>query len=690
MTPILMPEALEACAFPAKDLPELVATLARSSGLEVRAPERPASELNLGHALGLALDEVEAPEPHLKSLLLAGPLVIRLPDGRYLGLLKARRQARILRRDHGVARFALDTLLPFIASEALAAAHTRVSAELGSLPLSPRTEARARRHLIRDYLGDTPIVRATLIGPAPSSGLRETLREAGLGRMLASLVSSLLLHDAFVVLGWTALTLGALDGGLDPGWLLAWGLALLTQLPLRARLLTAMGDLALTGGATIKRWLLLGALRTDIDLARRDGLGKNMSRALESEAFENQALSGLTRLFTATFDLTVSLVLIAIVGAYTSLALAGLALGSTAWMGLGMYRFIAARREAAKRRLLLTDQLVERMVGHRTRLAQEPASRWHEDEDASLTEYLRVAAPADDLSASLYVLPDRALLVFGLVILATSDLSGLDLGLLLAGLLLASQALTSLAGGLESLTDALVARDLLRDQLARASTESRRGGALPPGESTVPMLHLVRASYAYPDRARPALDEVDLTLHKGDRVLLEGRSGSGKSTLLAILSGLRTPSSGLAHLFGLDLGTWGEERWRKKTVAAPQFHDNRILTGTLAMNLLLGRGGLPSTHTAKALEEARTVCDELGLGPLIERMPAGLLQQVGESGWQLSHGEKSRIYLARALLQNADLVLLDESFGPLDPETQALALRCAMARAKTLVVIAHP
>ena len=60
-------------------------------------------------------------------------------------------------------------------------------------------------------------------------------------------------------------------------------------------------------------------------------------------------------------------------------------------------------------------------------------------------------------------------------------------------------------------------------------------------------------------------------------------------------------------------------------------------------------------------------------------MPAGLQQMVGETGWQLSHGERSRLYIARALLQGAELVVLDESFAALDPETLARALRCVLA-----------
>ena len=81
---------------------------------------------------------------------------------------------------------------------------------------------------------------------------------------------------------------------------------------------------------------------------------------------------------------------------------------------------------------------------------------------------------------------------------------------------------------------------------------------------------------------------------------------------------------------------------------------------------------------------------ELGLGELLDRMPAGLFQMVGETGWQLSHGERSRLFMARALLQGSPLVILDESFGALDPETLRRCMDVALARADTLLVIAHP
>jgi len=71
-------------------------------------------------------------------------------------------------------------------------------------------------------------------------------------------------------------------------------------------------------------------------------------------------------------------------------------------------------------------------------------------------------------------------------------------------------------------------------------------------------------------------------------------------------------------------------------------------------------------------------------------MPAGLWQLVGETGWQLSHGERSRLYIARALLQGATVLILDESFAALDPATLSRVQQCVLAHAPALMVIAHP
>jgi ATP-binding cassette subfamily B protein len=149
---------------------------------------------------------------------------------------------------------------------------------------------------------------------------------------------------------------------------------------------------------------------------------------------------------------------------------------------------------------------------------------------------------------------------------------------------------------------------------------------------------------------------------------------------------LRKPNSGLLLLNGLDRHTLGDS-WHRFATEAPQFHENHILSGTLAFNLLMGRAW-PASEADIA--EACELCVELGLGELLERMPSGMMQMIGETGWQLSHGERSRIFLARALLQDAPLTVLDESFAALDPETLQKCLNCALRRARTLMVIAHP
>jgi ATP-binding cassette subfamily B protein len=93
--------------------------------------------------------------------------------------------------------------------------------------------------------------------------------------------------------------------------------------------------------------------------------------------------------------------------------------------------------------------------------------------------------------------------------------------------------------------------------------------------------------------------------------------------------------------------------------------------------------------TPEEISEATAVCRDLGPGDFLDRMPSGLQQIVGESGWQLSQVERSRRFMARALLQRAGVVVLDESFAALDPENLQQALDCALRREPALLVIAH-
>ena len=255
--------------------------------------------------------------------------------------------------------------------------------------------------------------------------------------------------------------------------------------------------------------------------------------------------------------------------------------------------------------------------------------------------------------------------------------------------MLAQRALGGIGGGLSSLSRATFAWQRVADIFRAGSREQGHAQPMLSGRSADTGGAVIEGRnlrYAYDANSLTVIDGANVSIARGDRVLIEGPSGGGKSTLAGLLTGLSRPDGGLLLLDGLDRPTLGDE-WHRHVTAAPQFHENHILAGTLAFNLLMGRQW-PASETD--IEEAKELCEELELGDLLRRMLGGIHQRVGETGWQLSHGERSRIFLARALLQQADVTILDESFASLDPATMDQCLKTALGKAETLVVIAHP
>jgi ATP-binding cassette subfamily B protein len=255
----------------------------------------------------------------------------------------------------------------------------------------------------------------------------------------------------------------------------------------------------------------------------------------------------------------------------------------------------------------------------------------------------------------------------------------------LGGVLLAYQALRSALTGLSNLIGAAVSWREAAPLFDAAEDMEPAGVADSASGRTV--LEASDVTFRYRPDGPAVLNGVNLRMERGDTALLESASGRGKSTLVSTLCGLREPNSGVLTSGGLDRSSIGARLWRKKVAAAPQYHENHIVTGTLAFNLLMGRSWPP---TREDLTEASQVCQELGLGELLDRMPAGIQQIVGDTGWQLSQGERSRVFLARALLQKSEMVILDESFAALDPENLRRAMECSIRRAETLMVVAHP
>ena len=186
----------------------------------------------------------------------------------------------------------------------------------------------------------------------------------------------------------------------------------------------------------------------------------------------------------------------------------------------------------------------------------------------------------------------------------------------------------------------------------------------------------------YPDRPRPALDGVSLTIAPGERIVLTGPSGAGKSTLLALLLRFVTPAAGTIEAGGADLAATDLEQWRRQIAWVPQ--QPYLFSGSAADNIALGQPGASRGAVGRAARLA-------GAAEFIDSLPSGYDTPLGERGLRLSAGQRQRIALARAFLRDAPLLLLDEPTAHLDPAGARLvasALDTELAD-RTVILISH-
>lgn len=208
--------------------------------------------------------------------------------------------------------------------------------------------------------------------------------------------------------------------------------------------------------------------------------------------------------------------------------------------------------------------------------------------------------------------------------------------------------------------------------------DSRTGAARPDGP---PAIRIQDVRFSYPGAARPVLDGVSLDVRRGQRVAVLGRSGSGKSTLASLIRGDLQPDEGSVTLDGLPASSFGDGMAQRIGVIQQQTY---LFNRTLLENLRLGREDASEG-------EVRDVLDRVGLRALVERLPEGLNTLVDEAGARFSGGERHRIALARVLLQDAPVILLDEPTVGLDPATERALLKTLFAttEGKTLIMITH-
>jgi thiol reductant ABC exporter CydC subunit len=236
-------------------------------------------------------------------------------------------------------------------------------------------------------------------------------------------------------------------------------------------------------------------------------------------------------------------------------------------------------------------------------------------------------------------------------------------GVLLAGLALIPLVCFELVTGLPAATQTLqrVRRSAARvfevmDTPAPVS-EPAHPLELPPPPH---VLRVRSLRFTYPGAARPALDGVDLDLSPGRRVAVVGASGAGKSTLAGVLLRFLAHDGGSVTLDGVEIADLDGDQYR--TVIGLVSQDAHMFDSTLEENLRLARRGA-------SLEELRAALAKARLLDWTERLPAGLSTEVGERGARMSGGQRQRLAIARALLADFPLIVLDEPGEHLDTQT---------------------
>jgi ATP-binding cassette subfamily C protein CydC len=307
--------------------------------------------------------------------------------------------------------------------------------------------------------------------------------------------------------------------------------------------------------------------------------------------------------------------------------------------------------------------------------------------DGQLTALARRSATAAGLGTGLAMavsgLTLWGVLVLGVAGVADGTLTRVPLAVLTLTALAAFEAVTALPAA------------ALQISAARASA-ARIGAVLdapdPVGEPVAPRplpagpvhVRLRGVQVRYEPGGPLALDGLDLDLRPGRRVALIGPSGAGKSTVAAVLLRFCDPVGGTVTLNGADIADFAADDVRTVIGGCPQ--DPHIFDATIRDNLRLARPGATDDQLAAAATRARLL-------PWIESLPQGWDTQVGAHGAAISGGERQRLALARALLADPALLVLDEPTAHLDPEARSALtadLLAATTGRATLLITHEP
>ncbi|WP_283101583.1 MULTISPECIES: type I secretion system permease/ATPase [Halomonadaceae] len=276
-----------------------------------------------------------------------------------------------------------------------------------------------------------------------------------------------------------------------------------------------------------------------------------------------------------------------------------------------------------------------------------------------------------------------AVIIIGVYLIIEGDLSQ---GGLIAAYLLSSRAMgpVSQAAALlaqyhQSSTALGALNGVMERPVERPEGKAFVGRPVVRGE-----LEFNRLTLRYPDQERDAIRDITLKIEPGEKVALLGRVGSGKSTLNKLMLGLYQPTSGAVLLDGVDIRQFDPIELRRHVGYVPQ--DVGLFYGSLRENVVAGGGS--DAIEDEALLQALEIS---GLGELINTHPQGVDLAVGERGQMLSGGQRQSVAIARALVHDPQILLLDEPSSAMDHASEEAFKRRLgeYAEAKTMVIVTH-
>ena len=243
------------------------------------------------------------------------------------------------------------------------------------------------------------------------------------------------------------------------------------------------------------------------------------------------------------------------------------------------------------------------------------------------------------------------------------------------------EAVTPLSAAVRELAAGLAAGRRILELIDQVPTVQEPSVGAPPPRWPY-ALELERVCARYPGQPRNALERVSLRLDPGERVALLGPSGAGKTTVVNLLLRFLDPAEGQVLLAGRDLRDYALEDVRRAIAVAGQ--ESHLFSTTIRDNVLLGRPGAGPHELAQALRRAR-------IWDWIEGLPDGVDTRVGECGRELSGGQRQRIVVARALLADAPVLILDEPTAHLDPDTASELVSDVFAAVpdRSILLITH-